>query len=85
MRKSFFLLIVCLASPAFAGPGMWTSVVGLQLSFNDCKERVSDALEEEGYENFRDFGNGYVAFTDRYAASVGCIRGDGETVPSVVV
>lgn len=86
MRRSF-LLVLCfvIVSPAFAAPAMWTSVVGLRISFDDCKERVHEALEDEDYGNFRDFGNGYVAFTDTVAASVGCIRGDGETVLSVVV
>lgn len=86
MRRSF-LVVLCLVTSflLFASPAMWTSVVGLNMSFDDCRDRVSDALEAEGYGNFRDFGNGYVAFTDTAAASVGCIRGEGETVLSVVV
>lgn len=87
MRRSciVFVLSLFVTVPVAASTPMWTWVVGLPIGFDDCKSRVSSALEQEGFGDFKDFGNGYVAFRDDVSASAGCIRGDGETVLSVVV
>jgi hypothetical protein len=86
-RVGLWLLLASgLAAQAVAAaPWMSTRVFGLPISFEECRSRVSRALAAEGYGKTRDFGNGWLGFTESHSVSAGCIHGSGETVVSLVV
>jgi hypothetical protein len=77
------LVCTLLAIPTVAaaqGAPMATGVLGMKISWDECKSRVSAALAEHAHGSLRDFGNGWLRIARGQSASVACIYGSGETV-----
>jgi LCCL domain len=66
-------------------PSMSAKSITLPISFEECRSRAAIALKSEGLVDMTDFGDGWIGSNRTYSASVGCARGDRETVVTVVV
>jgi hypothetical protein len=67
-----------------AQPSLSTLSLGLSITWEECRTRVSRALSAEGFSSLNDFGNGWEGWARGGAVSAGCAIGAGETVVTIV-
>jgi hypothetical protein len=72
------------SAPAPPPPFISTFSLGLPISWEECRTRVSRALTAEGFQNPRDFGNGWEAWARGGAVSIACLAGGAQTILTVV-
>jgi hypothetical protein len=82
-----FCLILSFALPISlsAQTPLGTSVFAVPYDFSACKDRVSKALDAEGFGRREDFGNGWQAYKATASTSIGCIHGTTGSIVMMVV
>jgi hypothetical protein len=75
---------VVASAAAAQQPSLSTLSLGLSISWDECRTRVSRALAAEGFTGLNDFGNGWEGWARGGAVSVGCANGSGETMVTIV-
>jgi hypothetical protein len=85
LRVAFACLSFLAPFAASAAPPMWTRVFNMNISFEQCRERVRDALTTEGYANFRDYGSGWTATGGRLSVAAHCTATSNGVAVSIVI